>query len=347
MSLATPAVLQTPQTDLAVLSDQLGCAWGVSQGKPLIQYLAWSDSAGVFSALADGPRTLKDVTSRTELNIEGADVLTCILVAVGLLRRGPRGTLALSVVARDFFIVGSPYYVGVGMFAGCDRVIPSEFTGDGSKKDMESPSRDFYANPWTIPSRLRIQHSRNFAPSVIAARTGEFDHVEHLVDVAGGSGVLAIPLALDHPNMKITLIERPEALEYVGDFLDRYGIRERVTLVDRDLLNQEWNVPRCDGIFFGNFFHANDDEACAGLARQGFEQLSGGGRIWIHEVLFSENRDGPLIAALWNANMFLRRPGARQRTALEITRLLTEAGFAGCYNVPTAGGFSMVTGKKK
>lgn len=342
MSAVTRPVLDTPRGDTAALTRQLGCAWGVTQGQPVVQYLAWSKHSGVFLALESRPRSLEDLALETGLNLEGTDVLTSILVALGLLHRAPGGLLSLSTMARESFLDNSPYDVEAAMFLGCDREVPTAFT---------APKRARNAAPeatikWSIPERLGIQHARNFAPSVVAARTGGFDGVRHLIDIGGGSGALAIPLALDHPGLRITLVERSEVLEHVEPFLDRYGVGERVALVGMDLSTGKWDLPSCDGMFFGNVFHANDSAECRRFARQSFDLIEPGGRIWVHEVLFEENRDGPLLAALWNANMFLRRAGARQRTGSEITALLTDAGFGECRRTPTAGHFSLVVGEK-
>jgi hypothetical protein len=327
---------------VAQLTNQLGSAWGVTQGRPVVQYLAWSDHIGLFRALESQPCILEDLAAETGLNLDGADVLTSILVSLGLLRRTPGGLLALSETARESFLPDSPYYVGEVMFLDCDRELYATFTDPEPHKNAGRTA----STRWTIPARLRVQHARNFAPSVVAARTGGFEGVRHLIDIAGGSGVLAIPLALDDPGMRITLVERPEVLEHIQPFLDAYGVGERVALVGMDLLTPKWDLPPCDGIFFGNLFHANSDTECRRFARQSFELIEPGGRAWVHEVLFNENRDGPLLAALWNANMFMRRPGARQRTESEIAALLTAAGFVNCRRIPTTGHFSLVVGEK-
>jgi hypothetical protein len=236
-----------------------------------------------------------------------------------------------------------PICIGrLGLYQNCERGLPSVFLKAGGAKDDE-PTQP---TGWSIMQRLEVQHSRNFAPSVVAARTGEFEGVKHLVDIAGGSGVFAIPLAGDHPRMRITLVEAPNTIAAVREFLDSYGVGARVDLVGMDIFRDEWNFGQCDGIVFGNFYHATDDDGCRFLTAKSFETLAPRGRIWLHEVLFNENRDGPLVAALWNANMAVRRKGAKQRTASELKTFLDEAGFENFSVRQTAGGFSLVGGSK-
>jgi 3-hydroxy-5-methyl-1-naphthoate 3-O-methyltransferase len=340
-SRSTP-ILPTPSCDLFELTAQLGEGWGISCGERLVQYLAWSDATGIFSLLAErGPTTLNGICAGTILNEVGADALVSILASVGLAHRTRGGLYSLSEMGLAYFVKSSPYYAGPGMFLDCDKELPNAY-----RREPVNSSEEASTPRWPTPLRLRVQHSRNFAPAVVAARTGEFTTVKHLVDVAGGSGVLAIPLALDRPDIRITLVETPGTIADVRDFLTQYGVEERVCLLGMDVFRDDWNFAACDGMFFGNFFHAVDDASCRILAKKSFDSLERGGKIWLHEILFNENRDGPLIAALWNANMVVRRKGARQHTASKLVEILQAAGFVDCYERPTAGGFSLVAGKK-
>lgn len=334
--------LPTPSTDLAKLTDLFGQAWGVTCGESVLQYLAWSESAGIFKVLAgDVGATLQELAAQTVLNECGTDVFLRILASLDLVVNDG-GRYRLSSLATEYLLEDSPYYAGYALYMDLKQDLPPAFL-----KDQTVGVRPLDARPaWPLPLRLRIQHSRNFAPTVVAVRTGEFNQLKHVIDIAGGSGVLAIPLALDHPDVRITLVELPSALDGVQEFIEAYGIDLNVRLAGMDVLVDDWSFGPCDGIFFGNFFHANDDAACGVLARKAFEALPAGGRVWLHEVLFNEDRSGPLLAALWNANMSVRRKGARQRTASELSQLLQSAGFIPRKTIPTAGHFSLVSGEK-
>jgi hypothetical protein len=332
--------LPTPRADLADVSERLGQAWGVTSGETVAQYLAWSDQVGLFAILSQpGTHTLADIVAHSVLNPRGADALLCILLSLGLADGTASAAYSLSLVGRDYFLKDGQYYVGEGMFAGCDKPLPAAFARVASTEQAEAPNR------WPDAKRLRIQHSRNFAPSVTAARSGEFDGVRHLVDVAGGSGVFAIPLALDHPQMRVTLIEVQRALDGTRQMLCEYGLEQRVDTLAMDIFEESSAFPRADGMLFGNIFHSYNDERCRFLATRAFRSLEPGGRIWLHEVVFNEGRNGPLLAALWNANMVIRSDG-RQRQASELMALLETVGYEGCRAIPTAGRFCLVVGRK-
>jgi hypothetical protein len=336
--------LRTPLTDIAALTDQLGHAWGVSCGESIAQYLAWCDRAGVFSFMAQHQATtLVYITENTLLNERGADALLCLLASLNLVHRWPDGMCTLSTLAKEYLLKDSPFYVGAGLYVDCEKELPQAYVK--SPLSGATMPAGIHAS-WPVQKRLKIQHSRNFAPSVAAARTGQFDDIHHLIDIAGGSGVFAIPLALDRPDIHITLVEVPDAIDDIRDTLAEYGLQRRITLVPMDVFREAWNFDTFDGMFFGNFFHFISDDECRFLCRKSFETLPANGRVWLHEVLFNELRDGPLLAALWNLNMIVRKEGARQRTASELFDFLQTAGFQKWSATTTVGRFSLLSAVK-
>jgi hypothetical protein len=62
-------------------------------------------------------------------------------------------------------------------------------------------------------------------------------------------------------------------------------------------------------------------------------------------MLWNDQRDGPLVTALWNFWMTTISSG-RQRTRSELAALLHRAGFDEPAVVPTAGGFSLLVSRK-
>lgn len=338
------ATLYTPQGDLARLTEMLGQAWGVSAGRSLIEYLSWCDRAGIFRVIAElGRATAEEVELKTPLSADGVDALLCIGAALEIIEVGEDGIYEMSILGREYFVEESPFYVGTGMYADCVDEIPDAFLAPSSR----SGSGDSGRARWSLAKRIRIQHSRNFAPSVVGARSGEFDDVRHLIDVGGGTGVFSIPLVLDNPGMRVTLIDRGAALPHIRQTIESYGVQDRIELVGLDMFTAEWSSEMCDGVLFGNVLHGFDDKAALQLLDRGYAALIPTGRLWIHEVLFNERRSGPLLAALWHANMVASRPGGRQRTAREFLELYGRAGFVDCTVVGTKQGFSILRGTKR
>jgi len=337
-----------PTHDLTSVLESIGSKLYVRE-RTLVQYVAWSVHYGLFAFLdKSGPSTIAEAAAGTPLTESGADSLLGVLSALGLVSRSRDGRYALTPVAREFFLEESPYFVG-------DQLEP---VGPPIPRPYLRQRADFLTrvkmrlltlqNPtlrYGTRARIENQHARNLGACAAAVRTGEFANVRCLVDIAGGSGAFSIPLALEYPAMRIVLTELPDALANVRPLLKEHGVDERVTLLPMNAFEFPWQIPECDGIFIGNFLHGFKDEACRRLCKESFDRLLPGGRVWVHEMIWNDNRDGPLITALWHAAMLSSCSGG-QRTASELSDLLRGAGFLDVRTVPTSGAFAMVCGRK-
>lgn len=314
----------------------------------IAQYIAWANDAGVFQALSrsDGG-TVADVAARTDLTEAGADSLLGVLCAAQLVIRDVSATYELTETARCYFLADSAFYVGDQL--NVSRRLPPAYSrrAAGMRARLELkwlsliPSYRFGSKP-----RLRNQHARNLSAGAAAVRTGEFKDVRHMVDLAGGSGSFAIPLALEHAGTQITLVELPEALPNIRPFLTAHNLSAAVQLLGMNALKFPWSIPQCDGIFVGNFLHGFSDYTCHKVCMEAFRHLKVGGRLWIHEIVWNERKDGPMVTALLHAGMRSGGQG-RQRTVLELQDILTQAGFSNVYVVPTSGAYCLIVGVKR
>jgi SAM-dependent methyltransferase len=338
----------TPTADVATLFD-LGI-----QGTPLVQYLAWADQAGVFRAMdRRSAVTARDIARATPLNERGADALLGVLAALGVVKRDKKGRFIASALVSQYLVPDTPFYVGLALYGMLDTPLPKAMLGaQRPHRFSDDVEKRWNRNRFQFGRmhRLRIQHSRNFPAGVAGARSGAFDGIRHLVDIGGGTGTFAIPLALDHPDMRITLVELPQGLRNVRVFLRAYGLASRIALRGFNVYESPWPFPErgdtCDGILFGNFLHACDDDEARYLLRQSHEALAPNGRLLLHEMLWNADKTGPLETALWNFEI-VRVSAGRQRTALELITLLDQTGFGDARVVPTLGSYSLVVGKKR
>src|SRR5262249_56971038 len=89
-----------------------------------------------------------------------------------------------------------------------------------------------------------------------------------------------------------------------------------------------------DGVLFSNIFHDWDRASCLRLARRSFDALPSGGRVYLHEILLGDTKDGPLPAATFSLMMLFATRG-QQFTAQTMGELLGEAGFIDVGGTPT------------
>jgi ubiquinone/menaquinone biosynthesis C-methylase UbiE len=330
------------------------CLWELGMhGIPLTQYVRWADDVGIIAALADERAvTVDEIAAATSLTPGGADALLGVLCGLDLVRRtGERFSLAC--VAREYLDRRSPFYVGGSLYGMLQTLLPPQLR-------KGQPVRRYSRFTGTMADRIRYwrkpnqfgrqeqlasQHGRNLPMAVIAARGGHFDGIRHLADIGGGTGAFAIPLVLRDPRLRVTLVELPRALPHISPYLRRYGVHDRVTLLGFNVHRPPWPLAGCDGVLLANFMHFCDDDECLTLLRESCRVLPVSGRLLIHEMLWNDQRDGPLVTALWNFWMTTISSG-RQRTRSELAALLHRAGFDEPAVVPTAGGFSLLVSRK-
>lgn len=322
-----------------------------------IQCLAWADELGLFECLGQAtPVTLAELERYTGLNERGLDGFLGIVLAMQLARRIDSRTYQLLPVAREYLLRDSPYYLGYSLFRGIRRrgiplrmrcpvtVLEKILTHAFARRCVDMAIHWFRPLAYGRLRRLREQHSRNLAACVIAAQHSAFDHVRHLVDIAGGSGTFAIPFAQRCPAAKVSLIELPRSVPHTRRFLNAHGVGGRVEAIGMDAVHAPL-LPAGDCIFIGNLIHDLGDADCLRLLTACRLALAKGGAVWLHERLWNENKDGPLLTAQWNFIMMTHSRDGKQRTASEIQRLLKEAQFAPGAVVPTTAGFTMIEGR--
>jgi ubiquinone/menaquinone biosynthesis C-methylase UbiE len=349
-ALAAPAAFA--ELPVPVNDPEMLWAFGV-HGVPLTQYLRWADDAGVFVAMADGDRlTLEDIATRTSLTERGAGAILGVLCSVRL-ASVTDGTYRLDDVACEFLDKRKPYYLGPSLYGMLNTPLPpqlryadpvrrySQFTG--TLADWLRYLRK--TNQFGRREQLQAQHRRNLPIAVAAVRTGLFDGVRHLADIGGGSGAFAIPLALAHPPMRITLMDLPRAMRHVPEFIAPHLVSDRIQLVGFNMHERQWPVAGCDGVLFGNILHFCDDEECLHLLAESHRILTPGGRLYIHEMPWNDGQDGPVATALWNFWMMTISAG-RQRTRAEINALLSQSDFNWLCEQRTMAGFSLTVAQK-
>ena len=119
---------------------------------------------------------------------------------------------------------------------------------------------------------------------------------------------------------------------------------DRVDTLARDMFRDPWPTGY-DGMFFSNIFHDWDFEICRDLAARAFEALPADGRIFLHEALMNDGRDGPPTLAAFSIQMLVSNRG-QQFTFSDLEGILGEAGFVDVAAVSTHAYYSVVSARK-
>jgi O-methyltransferase domain/Dimerisation domain len=311
--------------------------------------LAVADALGVFPLLKEASASSEEVAEQLSLGPRATEALLGVLTSLGFLEQR-RSRFHLTDVARDFLLPNSPYYWGGILELVRDIPFTCSSLREALRKDkpIGYEGDDIWETHELDPEQARLftqaMHSHSFPAAVGAARHGDFTEVRRLLDVGGGSGAFCIALAQRYPEMRFTVAELPVVCTLAEEYVAHYGLQDRIDTAALDMFGDPW-PSGYDAHFLSNVFHDWSREHCRLLARQSFESLPSGGRIYLHEMLLEDTRDDPLAATSFSMNMIFFTQG-KQFTAGELEELLGEAGFEEIALKPTYGYYSLVTGRK-
>jgi cyclopropane fatty-acyl-phospholipid synthase-like methyltransferase len=353
MSVETPASggATIPPPPLAPPACDDRRIWDLWLGFYQLPTVAVADALGVFAAVAQGPSTNEELARRLGLQPRETEAMTGVLVSLDLLAR-LEGRLYLTPLSREYLLPGGPYYWGGFMErvratpVSCAALVEALRRGSAGDRGHAST---LWEAPEPDAARLqaftRAMHSHSFALAMSAVDRLGLKDARRMLDAGGGSGSFSIAAALRHPALRCTVMDLAPVCEVAMEYAARYGVEHRVETRSVDMFSGTW--PReHDTVFFNDIFHDWDTDRCLRLARSSHDALPSGGRILVHEMLLSDDGDGPLPAAVYSMAMVFATRG-KQRSAAELRAILEEAGFVDVALLPTAGYYSLVSGRKE
>jgi ubiquinone/menaquinone biosynthesis C-methylase UbiE len=181
---------------------------------------------------------------------------------------------------------------------------------------------DFAANPTIAGSFDRLMEDQAEAASPHIVSGFDWSKVRRLVDVGGGTGVVAAWLARANPGLEVTVLDLPAPVEQARQRFIDLGLTDRCRAVSGSFFD---SLPEgADVYLLSRVVHDwPDDDATRILAR--CRRAAGdGGRVVLVDTMLDEDR--PRGTATTDLQM-LALFGGRERTRSEYERLLTDAGF--------------------
>lgn len=304
---------------------------------------------GLFERLGEGPRTLDEIGAALGLARRPAEALVNASAALGFVRRdGDR--FALTARARDLLLPASRQYFGAFwdlMYDNGDTFsiagLEAALRGDAPHVYGETDVFDSHRRHEALGMRFtRAMQSLSASHAMVWPTKLDLARHRVMLDVGSGSGANAVGALSAWPALRAVLFDLPAVCELAATFVDARW-RERVTLHPGDMWHDPF--PAADLHFYSNVFHDWPADKNAALARKSFDALPSGGRIVLHEVLYRDDRGGPLAAAGYSLMMIGWTQG-EQYTSRELRAMLGGAGFASIETIPSGGHFSLVTGVK-
>jgi len=273
-----------------VIAERVGAKAG-----PLVRVLRGLVLEGVLAELPDGRFGLTELGS-------------CLCEAAPEAMRGP-------VVAR-----GELYYLAAG---GLLRTVL-----EGGTAFEHAYGEPLFDHLGGHPQHEAAFHAsmagraRQEADDVVVAY--DFGSANRLVDVGGGTGILAAAILRSAPRLRIELVDRPGVLADARRRVTADGLADRCVCTVGDFFD---SLPGgADTYLLSRVIHDWDDAACRRILATVRAAMPPHGRVLLVEAILPE-RASDLPAAIRMDLHMLVLLGAKERTAAQYRGLLGEAGL--------------------
>jgi len=293
----------------------------------------------LFALLGEGPRTLTEICAALKLADNPAEALLTMLESLSLVQ-AQNGRYGLTPLATDALVETSPTYFGWYL----DREIANEATFSFHSL------RHALVNDMPLTQHsdrhmfIRAMHSMSMGAALSWPKALDLAAHHLMLDIGGGSGAHSIGATLHWPHLQAVVFDRDaETLNIAQEFIEQYGVGERVRTQRGDMLNDPF--PLADLHLFSAIYHHWSPERGRILSAKSFASLSSGGRIIIHERPYEDARSGPLAVVAMTMLALIRGEGGRY-SSHDYASMLGDAGFVDLEAKPTAGYWSIITGCK-
>ena len=300
----------------------------------------------LFTPLRDGPGTVEQVASALGVDSDKLRPLMYILVESGLLAvEGEQ--FSNSPEANHYLVKGDSSYMGAGyeafsnMWNAVWKTADSIRTGSAqskldytamSEEELEAHYHSFHEGTLITGRRLLAEY--------------DFSSSRRLIDVAGGTGGVAIAIAQACPHLRATVVDLPTVTPITQRLVQEAGVANRVEVVAADVVNGTLEGPFDVAVMSAFIPVISRDQARRALKNVS-QAMEPGGTIYINDIgtLDNSRLSPPEIVRqnLWFINVF---DEGQAKTEQERREWLAGAGFEGIERVIFPDGRSIMVARK-
>jgi cyclopropane fatty-acyl-phospholipid synthase-like methyltransferase len=147
-----------------------------------------------------------------------------------------------------------------------------------------------------------------------------------LLDLGGGSGAYSINAVQSYSGLRAVVFDLPPVVEVARDYLAEAGVADRVTAQAGDFTRDPFPVG-VDAIVMASNLPIYDEGVIAGVIARAFDALEPGGEMHLVGEMLSDDRSGPVDAAMWGLSEALNHSGGKAHTIVQCRGYFSAAGF--------------------
>lgn len=295
-----------------------------------VQALVAGVELGVFTHIANGKKTAKEIAKAAKASARGTEVLLDALVAIEYLNK-KRDKYGLEPISENFLVQGKPSYVG-------DLAFETKLNWEGwghltevvksgrpvAAVDKEDQGKEFF--PKLVSAIFPMSfNAATAATQAIPAKS--LKQVNTILDVAAGSGAWSLAFALALPESKVTAMDFPEVTPITKQFAARFGVADRYDYIEGNIRQLNFGRNLYDLVILGHIIHSEGENWGRKLIKKSYNSLREGGHLLIAEMIPNDNRTGPPLPVIFGLNMLLHTAEGGVYTMRQYREWLKDAGF--------------------
>ena len=303
----------------------------------------------IFSHIAAGNRTVKEIAEAAEASERGIAILLDALVAIHYLRKtGSR--YALQPVSAAFLVRGKSTYIGASTrpfsltWSKWEHLTETVRTGRPFVAiNVAEKGKEFF------PQLVASIFPGNFGTSTVVVSqlsAKERGRIRKILDVAAGSGAWSLAFAQAIPEARVTTMDFREMTPITQKFAQLFGVADRYAYQEGDVLQADFGRDIYDLVIIGHTIHTEGEKHGRALLRKSYEALRRGGKLLVAEYVPNDARTGPSMPLLFGLNMLLQTEEGNVFTLREYRSWLKAAGFRNVATIPVRSPSTIIVATK-
>lgn len=271
--------------------------------------------SGVFQALRSGQQTLAELSASCQIDAEALEQLIGVLVAIGAVE-----------IYGEFIALSQAIRLIAPVDADMGHDLWQNLPGYLSHRGLHSfhgsvPSHDYRrricSRQWThTAAALQAAEALGFGSSLRGL---------NILELGSGAGVWSAAMIYRDPPARLTIVDHADMLAHCHATFASVDLLDRVTMIEDDY--RTWSTPlgAFDLVILPEIVQLEADPSAVILLGRAADALREGGSAVILETL--REPDGPDLPLATQGLEVALATGGRQRSVVEIQRLLIGAGF--------------------
>lgn len=300
----------------------------------------------LFTPLSDGPATVEQVAESLGVNSDKLKPLMYILVESGLLSvEGDQ--LSNRSEADHFLVKGKSSYMGAGYEAFAEQWNDVWNSAESIRTGSAQAKVDYSAmSEEGLEGHYHSFHQATLISGRRLLAEYDFSSSRRVIDVAGGTGGVAIAIAQACPQLRATVVDLPTVTPLTQRLVTEAGVADRVEVLAADVVNGT-----LEGFFdvavMCKFIPVISEDDARRALKNVSQAMEPGGTLYIDDLgTVDDSRLSPTSIVrqnLWFINVF---DEGQAYTEQERRGWLTAAGFEDIERKTFPDGSSIMVARK-